>query len=87
MLTDREAANMRAEQVAAESSNRVHRAIRAKPADSGMVLRQELSNGAKEMVERLCEVYAKLDGAAEPPLRDQLTTAIKDRVGAFIQST
>jgi hypothetical protein len=39
------------------------------------------------MLDRLCEVYAKLPGAADPPLLDELIKVIADRVDAFVQST
>ncbi len=87
MLTDREAAKIEAEKVVTEISNRVHSAIRAKPSESAAALRRELTSGSSEMLHRMCEVYAKLDGSGDPPLVDELTNVIADRVCAFIQST
>ncbi|MBV8756816.1 MAG: TIGR02391 family protein [Deltaproteobacteria bacterium] len=72
--------------MASEIAARVHRAIRATPSDE-MLFRKQLSEGATEMLRRLCEVYAPLEGAGEPPLVDELTAELSQRVLAFIQST
>lgn len=50
MLTDREAAKIEADKVVAEISNRVHRAIRARPSESAGALRRELTSGSSEML-------------------------------------
>jgi len=87
MLTDREAAEIRAKQVASEISKRVRVAIHSGRQDSVAVLRRELPSAVDEMLRGLCDVYAKLDGAAEPPLLEELTTAIEDRVVGFVKSS
>jgi uncharacterized protein (TIGR02391 family) len=87
MITDREAARMRAEKVVNEISGLVHRALRSGKAD-GMTLHNTFPPAAHEMVEKLCKIYAEeVVGSSEPPLFDELKTEIANRVNAFISST
>jgi diguanylate cyclase (GGDEF)-like protein len=89
MITDREAARMRAEKVINEISGRVHRALHSGRAD-GMTLHSTLPPAVTEMLEKVCAVYAEEvagASASEPPLSDELKTEIATRVNAFISST
>lgn len=87
MITDREAARIRAEKVINEISGRVHRALHSGRAD-GMTLRNTLPPAVTEMLEKVCAIYAEeVAGASEPPLSDELKTEIATRVNAFISST
>lgn len=91
MLTDREAAKQRAEKVVSELSGKVNVALRAGSragtVEPGLVLHNALRPAAADMQKQLVAIYAQLDGASEPPLRDELSATVADRVIAFIRST
>jgi diguanylate cyclase (GGDEF)-like protein len=91
MLTDREAAKQRAEKVVSELSGKVNVALRAGgragTVEPGLVLHNSLRPAVADMQKQLVAIYAQLDGASEPPLRDELSAMVSDRVIAFIRST
>lgn len=87
MLSDLEAAKRRAEKVVSEIIGNVHRALHGGKVEPGLVLHNTLRPAVGEMQQRLIDIYAQLEGAEGPPLRDELITSISDRVIAFVRST
>jgi len=87
MISSRQAADLRAKSVVAEVRNKVHVQIHSGRSSPEMTLRNSLSAGVTEMRRRLIDVYAQLEGASEPPLRDELVMVINDELVSMIRST
>ncbi len=87
MLTDREAAKMRAEKVVSEVGGRLHVALHSGKTNVGQVLHTQGPVVVDEMLQQLCAICAGIDGAAESPLSEELANEVADRVSAFIVST
>lgn len=85
-LTDRQAADLRREQAVAKALATLRRHEQADRHNPGMAFRRGLTEATRELTDGLIALYAVLDGAGEPPLRDELVKLIVDRVSAFIQS-
>src|SRR5687768_15260780 len=87
VLTDRQAANMRASKAVGELHQKVAQAVRSNGGQHAMAFRNALTDATRELADRLVNVYSKMDDASEPAVRDDLVAAIQAHVGAFIKSS
>jgi diguanylate cyclase (GGDEF)-like protein len=85
-ITDRQAADIRKDDAVSKAYQTFNRHKQANRASPAMGFRNGLREAVKELRTQLIEIYAEVDGAGEPPLRDELVKVIGDRVTAFIQS-
>lgn len=86
-LTDREAANARASDAVAEAHRTVAARKAAARSQPALGFRNGLGEATPKLTKRLVAIYAQLDGASEPPLRDELVEEIKRHIKSFIHST
>jgi hypothetical protein len=87
VLSDRQAADMRASQAVSEAHNTLARLLAANRTGSAMAFHTGLRDGVRTLRARLIEIYAELEVATQPDARDELVDAITKRVNAFIQSS
>jgi hypothetical protein len=86
-LTDRQAADIRANEAVAQAHQTLVRSIQANRNQPGLGFRNGLIEATRVLAVRSIEVYAVLEGASNPPLEDELIGTIHSRVKAFIQSS
>lgn len=85
-ITDRQAADIRKDDAVSKAYQTFNRHKQANRTSPAMGFRSGLREAVKELRAQLLEIYAEVEGAGEPPLRDEFVTVIGDRVTAFIQS-
>jgi diguanylate cyclase (GGDEF)-like protein len=85
-LTDRQAADLRKEDVAGKAYQTLNRHKQSNRHQPALGFRNGLHEAVRELNNELISIYAELDGAGESPLRDDLVKVIGDRISAFIQS-
>lgn len=87
ILSDRQAADIRASKAVGELHTQVARLVAARPSNNEMQFRNALTDAARSLSKRLIEVYSQLPDATQRTGRDELVKVIQDRVRAFILSS
>jgi tRNA A-37 threonylcarbamoyl transferase component Bud32 len=86
VLTDRQAADLRKEDAVRKAYDLFHRNEMENRHQPGLGFRRGLREAAHGLKGDLIALYAELDDAGEPPLRDELVKLIGERIIAFIRS-
>lgn len=85
-ITEREAADIRKEGAVSKAYKTFNQHKMEHRTSPGMGFRKGLHEAVKDLRSELIAIYAELEAAGEPPLRDELVNVIADRVTAFIKS-
>lgn len=86
ILTDREAADIRASKAVGTAHSSLALLLNANAADRQMKLRNGLREAVHALSEKLVHIYSRLQSATQQDTRDELVAVIKDRLTAFIKS-
>lgn len=86
VLTDREAADMKKEQAVAKAYRLLQQRTGEHRNSPVLGFRNGLIEASRGLKDDLFALYVEIDGAGEPPLRNELAELISERVVAFIKS-